>query len=195
MAIIIVKYITERVSAMYYIACFGDSLIEGFPFGSDYSWIRQLESSGEITAYNYGLCGDCTDDIFDRMRYRPLPEQVKHILYLGGANDIIQGVPERFTVANVAKVVNWCEEKGYKLCLVLPFVSGDEVLNRKLLNLRQEYEHHFKDKAFILDLQPAIGTTAALRKKAYLDTVHPTLATYKAMGEYSLPILLQWVKS
>lgn len=179
---------------MHYIACFGDSLIEGFPFGKNASWVAELEATGEIKALNYGLCGDCTDDIFDRLRYMYLPEQVKHIVFLGGANDVIQGVPEKFSMEIFRKLVKWCEEKDYKLCIVLPLISSDDYLNRRLLNLKQELQVRLKDQVYFLDLQPAIGLDAGTRVNAYLDGVHPTAATYKKMGEYARPLLLKWLQ-
>ena len=54
---------------MHYIACFGDSLIQGFPFGNRASWVAAVEAQGQIKMLNYGLCGDCCDDIFERMEY------------------------------------------------------------------------------------------------------------------------------
>lgn len=179
---------------MHYLACFGDSLIQGFPFGNSASWVAELEATGEIKAYNYGLCGDCTDDILDRMKMLYLPEQVKHIVFLGGANDVIQGVPEKFTMEMYGSVIKWCEAKGYKLCIVLPLISSDDWLNRRLLNLRQEIEVRLGAKVQLLDLQPAIGLDAGTRSKAYLDGVHPTAATYKKMGEYARPMLLEWLR-
>lgn len=179
---------------MHYIACFGDSLIEGFPFGKGSSWVAELEATGEIKTLNYGLCGDCTDDIFDRLRYMYLPEQVKHIVFLGGANDVIQGVPEKFSMEIFRKLVKWCEEKHYMLCIVLPLISSDDYLNRRLLNLKQELQVRLKEQVYFLDLQPAIGLDAATRAKAYLDGVHPTATTYKKMGEYARPLLLKWLE-
>lgn len=180
---------------MYHLACFGDSLVQGFPFGNQCSWVAVLDQHPQIRVYNQGLCGDCTDDIFDRMKYRVLNPEIKHLLFLGGANDILQGVPEKFTLATIAKMVQWCEEKQYKLCLVLPLISSNAALNRKLLNLKQELEHLYSDKLFLLDLQPVIGLDEASRAKAYLDEVHPNNKTYQAMGEYALPKILQWLES
>lgn len=180
---------------MLYIACFGDSLIQGFPFGKEVSWVAQLEATQEIKALNYGLCGDCADDIFDRLRFVHLPENVSHIVFLGGANDVIQGVPEKFTLGIFKKLADWCVDKNYKLCIVLPFVTSDECLNRRILNLRQELELKFKNNAYLLDLQPAIGLDSASRAKAYLDGVHPTADIYKKIGEYALPLVLEWLKS
>lgn len=181
------------VKYMYYLACFGDSLIQGFPFGNSASWIAHLETTQEISVSNYGLCGDCADDIFERMRYRPLPEHIKHLLFLGGANDVLQRVPEKFTMGVIKKMLAWCEARGYKLCIVLPLLSADAWLNRYLLNLRQEIQHQFGDTVYLLDLQPAIGFDEASLSKAYLDGVHPHAATYKAMGEYALPLLREWL--
>lgn len=46
----------------------------------------------------------------------------------------------------------------------------------------------------LLDLQPAVGLTAAELKDAYLDGVHPTAAVYRAMGTYAAPLLKNWLE-
>ena len=90
---------------------------------------------------NYGVCGDCCDDIIYRMRQYALPEYVQHVLFLGGANDILQGRRIEDISRDYKRVLEWCEEKHYSLCVVLPFISTEQALNRQLLNLRQEAEH------------------------------------------------------
>ena len=75
----------------------------------------------------------------------------------------------------------------------MPLVSAEEGLNRHLLNLRQAVEQLCRDKALLLDLQPAIGLTAAERSKAYLDGVHPKAATYASMGDYAVEYLVNWL--
>ena len=52
---------------MKYVACYGDSLVQGFPFGPRYSWTAQVENLTQIKMLNYGVCGDCCDDIIYRM--------------------------------------------------------------------------------------------------------------------------------
>ena len=193
-AIIIVnKYF--GVHYMEYIACYGDSLVQGFPFGTRYSWTAAVEkaSGSKIKMLNFGLSGDCCDDILYRMRQYALPEYVHHVLFLGGANDIIQGRSLEHILDDYKRLLKWCEEKQYKLCIVLPLVSAEEGLNRHLLNLRQAVEQLCRDKALLLDLQPAIGLTAAERSKAYLDGVHPKAATYASMGDYAVEYLVNWL--
>lgn len=123
---------------MKYVACYGDSLVQGFPFGPRYSWTAQVEKLTQIKMLNYGVCGDCCDDIIYRMRQYALPEYVHHVLFLGGANDILQGRRLEDISRDYKRVLEWCEEKQYSLCVVLPFISTEQALNRQLLNLRQE---------------------------------------------------------
>lgn len=179
---------------MYYAACFGDSLIQGFPFGNRASWVAAVEAQGKIKMLNYGLCGDCCDDIIERMEYTLLPDHIRHIIFLGGANDVLEQRPLKVILNDLDRMYKWCTNKGYSLAIVLPLISSDELLNRCLWDLRQQIELQFKDKALLLDLQPAIGLDAGARKKAYLDGVHPTASTYRAMGEYAAPLLLEWLE-
>ena len=67
-------------------------------------------------------------------------------------------------------------------------------MNRHLLNLKQELETCFSEKAFLLDVQPAIGLDAGARKRAYLDGVHPLVGIYTAIGAYAAPKLQAWIQ-
>ncbi len=179
---------------MHYIACYGDSLVQGFPYGTKYSWTAKVEQLTNIKMLNYGVCGDCCDDIVYRVRQYALPEYVKHILFLGRANDILQGRKLDSIMYDYQRLIDFCTEKNYKLCIVLPFISSDEAINRHLLNLRQEIEYRYAAKAFLLDLQPAIGLGAGARKRAYLDGLHPLAGVYAKLGEYAAPRLEKWVE-
>lgn len=179
---------------MQYIACYGDSLVQGFPYGPKYSWTAKIEELTKIKILNYGVCGDCCDDIMYRVRQYALPEYVRHMLFLGGANDILQGRRLEAIMHDYERLFSFCQEKNYKLCIVLPFVSTEQALNRLLLNLRQEIESCYADKAFLLDVQPAIGLDAGARAKAYVDGLHPKAATYEAIGAYAAERLKTWVE-
>ena len=179
---------------MQYIACYGDSLVQGFPFGPRYSWTAQVEGLTQIKMLNFGECGDCCDDIIYRMRQYALPEYVRHVLFLGGANDVLQGRRLESISSDYLRLLAWCAEKQYRLCIVLPFISTEQALNRQLLNLRQEIEHVCAGKALLLDLQPAIGLDAPARRAAYVDGLHPKAATYEAMGRFAAPLLSKWLE-
>ena len=169
---------------MQTVACFGDSLIYGLPFGPRISWLAEAEKLTGDKFLNYGVCGDCTDDILSRLKTMPLPAHIKHILFLGGANDIIQMRPQKFILEDLDKT----------LSIVLPLVTAESRLNEYILPLRDVISARFAERAWLLDLQPAVGLTAAERKKAYLDGVHPTAAVYRAMGTYAAPLLRNWLE-
>lgn len=179
---------------MKYIACFGDSLIQGFPFGPAHSWTAAVEKTAPLKMLNYGLCGDCCDDILYRMRQRPLPEYVRHLLFLGGANDILQFRSQKMILEDLKKVLRFCQEHQLQLCIVLPLISAEDELNAHILPLREQITAQFAEAAYLLDLQPAIGLDAGARKKAYLDGVHPKAPTYEAMGIYAAPLLAAWTE-
>jgi len=172
------------------LACFGDSLVYGFPFSQDYSWTAVLEEQG-IKIINEGACGATTDDILDNMRYTPLPAGVKQVLFFGGANDVIQRCPKDATLETIRRVKKLAAEKGWQLCIVLPLLSGEATENSRLQALRAALAK--EQEVFLLDLQPAIGTTAEELKAAYLDGWHPKAQVYRKMGEYAAPLLREWL--
>ncbi len=143
---------------------------------------------------NYGVCGECCDDVFERVRNTVLPENVRHILFLAGANDIIQGRPQKYIMEDFRKLTQWCEEKNYNLCVVLPLISADAMLNVPLQAIGRSLQERFADKVYLLDLQPAVGMSSIERRRAYLDGVHPKATTYKDMGKYAAPLLNAWLE-
>lgn len=121
---------------MQTVACFGDSLIYGFPFGPRISWLAEAEKLTGDKFLNYGVCGDCTDDILSRLKTMPLPAHIKHILFLGGANDIIQMRPQKFILEDLDKTLRYCQSKNFDLGIVLPLVTAESRLNEYILPLR-----------------------------------------------------------
>lgn len=179
---------------MNYIACFGDSLIQGYPYSNQNSWIAEAEKYADVKMLNYGVCGECCDDILARLKMTKLPEHVRHILFLGGANDVIQGKPERYILEDIAKLVKWCEEKNYHLCIVLPLISAEPMLNVQLQAIGRALEEKYADKVYLMNLQPSVGMSSLERRLAYLDGVHPKATTYKSMGKHAAPLVMQWLE-
>lgn len=171
------------------LACFGDSLVYGFPFSPDCSWTAVLEKYG-VSIINKGVCGATTAEILDDMRCAVLTKGVNRVLFFGSANDIIQGVPKRVILDTIEKVKTLAAERGWRLCLVLPLLSGEERANGKIRELRAELAKG--TGAFILDLQPAVGRSEEDLREAYLDGWHPKAKVYEKMGEYAAPGLLKW---
>lgn len=178
---------------MRYIACFGDSLVEGFPFGPEHSWTASAEKHSGIKILNYGVCGACCDDIFYRMSSAPMPEHVRHLIFFGGANDALEGRMWEHVLRDFEAAAQWALERGYKLGFVLPLISGEEFVNVKLRLLRQHLTDNFGGRNFLLDLQPALESECPGVREAYLDGVHPKASIHEAMGIYAAPLLEKWL--
>ena len=181
----------RQVVLLKTMACFGDSLVQGFPYDKDTSWVAQVERRTGIKMLNYGICGDCCDDIYDRLSNGYLPESVSYIVFLGGANDILQGRPQEHILNDFVKLIKWCRQQHLQLCIVLPLLTNEAALNVRLERLRETIRQRFTDTC-IIDLQPAIGFTSAHRAQSYLDGVHPLAKTYTALGDYAAVLLQQW---
>ena len=177
------------------IACFGDSLIYGFPYNTDGSWLKVVnDNSNNVNCINYGECGFTCDDIYDKMKSFYLPENVRHILVLGGANDILQERPIKDIISDLANIANWCADRRFALCFILPFLTAYPNYNEKLSLLRKEILGSTLSKNFILDLQQAVWQNAKIDIDAYFDGIHPTEATYAKIGFYAISFLDKWIE-
>jgi len=178
---------------MHYIACFGDSLIQGFPFGPDCSWCATAEENSNFRLLNYGVCGECCNDIFHRLISTPLSEKVIGIIFLGGANDMLLGINPDQSVNFIKQSAKWSNEHKLLFAVVLPLISNDLELNQKLLTLSELIKKELPD-VFQIDLQDGIGYGSDELSSAYLDGVHPTVSTYKKMGAVARSQITQWLK-
>ena len=175
------------------IACFGDSLIEGFPFYPENSWVAQVQKNTGIRMLNHGICGECCDDIKDRLVWRPLPKEVNHVLFEGGMNDIIQGCSLTFSVEQIKLAKQFCDEQNAQFCLVLPWLCGAEELNHLIERLREVMQKEFENKCYLLDFEPMFLTKKHRMEWFIWDGVHPKAETYEALGNFASPLLENWI--
>jgi len=177
------------------IACFGDSLIYGFPFGKTQSWLAKIhEMDSNITMLNYGEGGATCDDIFANIKRTTLVAEVKHIMFLGGTNDILQNRPVKVILSDVKKATMWATDQGYSFGLVLPWLTAESSLNIKIEELREKLCSQFSANCQIFDLQPALGFTVLELSSAYLDGIHPTTGTYDKIGKYANSLIEVWLR-
>jgi len=177
-----------------YIACFGDSLIYGFPFGKEHSWLAKVNLlAQDVILLNYGECGTTCDDILETMKYTVLPEKVHRIIFLGGTNDLLQNRPLRVILSDVEKAITWATDLHYDFGLVLPWLIAENNINEKVSNLRKQLVRQFGNDCHIFDFQAAIGLTQQELSFNYWDGLHPTAHTYEKIGEYAKPLIEKWL--
>ena len=178
------------------VACFGDSLVQGYPFGTEISWVATAAKITGLHLLNYGQCGECCDEILFRLRETVLPGAVRYVLFMGGMNDILQNRSLTMILEDMQQASAWCAGKHYKFCLVLPWLSGDACLNEQVLKLREAMRTSFKHVTF-LDFQkafPDLAGTKYNQPQFFLDDVHPTAATYELLGKFAVPFLQKWAR-
>ena len=192
------------------VACFGDSLVQGFPFGPESSWLVTVEKLTGMHLLNYGQCGECCDEILYRLRETQLPAATQFVLFMGGMNDLLQSRSVAMILEDMQQAAAWCMARHHKFCLVLPWFCADAQLNVKVQELRQQMQATFKhmtlldlERAFARDAAGADAAGAAAgsgtemaagRNKFFLDGVHPTAATYELLGKYAAPVLKKWAR-
>lgn len=178
---------------MHTVACFGDSLIFGFPYGPKESWIAEVQAETGVTMLNYGVCGDCCDDIVYRLKNMYLPERTEGILLWGGANDILNCRPQGFIIDDLKQALEYCTAKKWTLAIVLPLFAADDDYNAQIELLRRRIKLELEGKVFLLDLQDAVGLSDRELQAAYFDGIHPTIATYKKLGMFASQLLAEWL--
>ena len=161
------------------VACFGDSLIFGFPYGPKESWIAEVQAETGVTMLNYGVCGDCCDDIVYRLKNMYLPERTEGIVFWG--------------IDDLKQALAYCTVKKWPLAIVLPLYAANDDYNAQVELLRRRIQLEFEGKAFLLDLQDAVGLSDAELQSAYFDGIHPTVATYKKLGMFASQLLAGWL--
>lgn len=177
------------------LACFGDSLIQGFPFTEENSWIVYVETITGIPMLNHGCCGECCDDIADRLIWHASDPQITHILFEGGMNDLIQGCPLSFSLEQIKKAQHFSAAANRPFCLVLPWYCAAPELNPPIQRLREAILKNFSNSCFLLDFEPMFGPQSPRNRYFIWDGVHPTAATYEELGKFAAPILQQWIEN
>lgn len=176
------------------IACFGDSLIYGFPFGKEYSWVAKVNIIAKnANLLNYGECGASCDDIVEKMMQTILPPKVEMIMFLGGANDLLQNRPLKVIIKDIERVLKWTCDFHYTLGIILPWLIAENSINIKMLELRRQIIEQFGSRCRVFDFQPAIGLEQKELSGNYFDGLHPTAKTYEKIGEYAKPLIEKWL--
>ena len=177
------------------IACFGDSLIEGFPFSQENSWIARVEKNTGIRMLNHGICGECCDDIKDRLIWRPFQKEITHVLFEGGMNDIIQGCPLAFSIDQMKAAKHFCDEQDVPFCLVMPWLCGAEEINPLIERMRKAMTETFDGVCYLLDFEPMLANAGRRMRWFIWDGVHPKAETYEALGDFAAPLLQNWISA
>jgi len=97
-----------------HIACLGDSLTYGYEVRREETWVflAGRELAPMVVLHNYGLNGDTTTGMLERLQTEILPSRPDAVLLMGGANDIAIDGSAVQAQANIPAMVRSVAERG-----------------------------------------------------------------------------------
>ena len=171
------------------IACLGDSLTWGFPYGPKYSWVYLVGQRTGLNLINMGINGNTTED----MLHRFIPQVVKanptHVIIMGGTNDIIcrESIP-RIT-CNLKNIVDAAKHHNIQPILGLPIPLGWKEAESRLARVRDWIVNYvIESNLHLIDFSRGFywqqdDGELQIRWDLMLDGSHPTIEGYEVMAD------------
>ncbi|SKC86328.1 GDSL-type esterase/lipase family protein [Maledivibacter halophilus] len=172
------------------IVCIGDSLTYGFKVRRSEVWTKLMENKYDIKVLNKGINGDSTGGMLSRFYRDVVDNKPFYVLIMGGANDLIMGVPLNIIRSNISTMVH--QSYGNNIIPIIgtqpltePYmaqkywssITNFERVNKELLKLRKwimEFSKIFNVQVidFCKELDEKI--TEENTKDIYIDGLHFT---------------------
>ena len=176
--------------------CYGDSLVNGYPFPRNNSFPSILAKKTGADIQNHGMNGITAGDVF-RVLEGDLADGTDAVLISCGSNDFMLGsMSPRQVTYTVSKMTDISSARGVKKIFIcappltdpaqaaimwMPGISYEQV-NRHLEEYRQLLERSFdgpaSEKMHFIDIQ-----TDYKKYAKYIDGVHPTAEGYELIAE------------
>jgi lysophospholipase L1-like esterase len=174
------------------IAALGDSLTAGhvssgfWPDYAPYTDVLTRRLGPTVQVENYGVDGDLTSGMLERLRLEVLPRNPDLIILVGGANDLGWGMGQDEILRNLTEMMEGSLSAGATVVVgsvppIAGFPSLTETrreLNRRLEQLSTERGAHFTDL-----FGPLSDDEGSLRPEYSSDGLHMTEEGYAVMGE------------
>ncbi|HIU64719.1 MAG TPA: hypothetical protein IAB06_06780 [Candidatus Avacidaminococcus intestinavium] len=174
------------------VACFGDSIIYGFPY-VDSSWLKTFnQNSTQLHLLNYGVCGFTYNDVLEKIQTTYLAPEIKAILLMAGLNDLLEGRPLKYIIDDLKKIVLFCQTKNLPTYIILPLLTKDQALNLKINDLKVKLCEEFVSTSKVLDLYPIIIDNFGIDNLLGWDGIHPSVIGYEQIALSAFTPLEEW---
>lgn len=172
------------------IVCIGDSLTFGYGVKKTEGWASLIEKRYNIEVLNKGINGDSTGGMLSRFYRDVVENRPSHVFIIGGANDMINGVPLNIIKSNIATMVH--QARGNKIIPIIgtqpltepqmakkqwSSVTNFTRVNRELMELRQwvmEFSKAFNVEVVDFCLELNKNITEENKYEIYTDGLHLT---------------------
>lgn len=168
----------------------GDSITIGStPPHADDSWFEQFACTEDPPieyAHNAGINGNTTEQMLARLDQDVLSRDPDTVFVLGGTNDLLRGIDQAETLANLREIVGRSQEAGADVYLgtippqeAVPFAAAPTArLNADIVALAEELD------VPVLDFHAAlVEADGSYRDGLFADLVHPSAAGAQVMAQ------------
>lgn len=147
---------------------FGDSLTQ---YGN---WAALI---GRSDILNFGLAGDTTDGMLDRLKSMDLSQ--KSVLVMGGVNDVLNGVQVDDIAGNLEEIVTILHKNGNTVYLQSTIYTRRAELNVVIDDLIDSEREICSDgKCTFVDVNTAVSAGKPLADDNSVDVVHLNYGGY-----------------
>lgn len=168
----------------------GDSITIGStPPRADDSWFEQFACTEDPPveyAHNAGIYGNTTAQMLARLDQDVLSREPDTVFVLGGTNDLLRGIDQAETIANLRMLAERSRETGADVYLgtippqeaVPQAAAATEQLNAAIVALAEEVD------VPVLDFHAAlVEADGSYRDGLFADLVHPSDAGARVMAQ------------
>ncbi len=158
------------------LACFGNSITEGYMVPRDKSWPAILEQISEIKTLNFGISGDTTFDALGRLE-TVLNAQHDAVFVELGINDFFMGIPMESTKKNLGRICQTFLDRQKEV-----FLAGFSFKGQGSKNWEGMYRELSAE--FAINLYPNIFKGISGNSRFFLpDGLHPNSEGYNIIAQ------------
>ncbi|MFL2812641.1 MAG: arylesterase [Paracoccaceae bacterium] len=191
---------TEKLEN-YRLIIIGDSLIQGYGLPKDKGFVNQLqekllEVKNNIFLINGGVSGDTTAGGLSRIEWS-ITDDINAVAISLGANDMLRGIPPKFSKENLTKIIMKIKENNLPILLI-----GIKSIENYGTKYKNEFDIMFSDLAheFELFFYPDLMAPIYNKEKdlsLYLqeDMKHPNEKGVEIIVQGILPTITNFINS
>ena len=185
----------------YRLIIIGDSLIQGYGLPKEKGFVNQLqkkilEKMDYISLINAGVSGDTTAGGLSRTDWS-ITDDINAVAISLGANDMLRGIPPKFSKENLSKMIFKIKDKNLPILLIgITSIEnfGPEYKNEFDL-MFSELSRKFNISLYPNLMAPVIENENDLSNYLQEDMLHPNEKGVEIIVQAILPTFIDFIES
>ena len=185
----------------YRLIIIGDSLIQGYGLPKEKGFVNQLqkkvlEKMDNISLINAGVSGDTTAGGLSRTDWS-ITDDINAVAISLGANDMLRGIPPKFSKENLSKMILKIKDKNLPILLIgITSIEnfGPEYKNEFDL-MFSELSQKFDISLYPNLMDPVIENENDLSNYLQEDMLHPNEKGVEIIVRAILPTFFDFIES